>query len=126
MQRPLGIVLVAIGLVVTGVIGVLVGFVALAVPTPQLQLIGFLLVAAGILSFAAAYGLWTFQSWGWSLSLFLQIVSLPLSFVIMAMPPPLGSGGLGPADILGIAVTIAIIIYLLIPRVRALYSSRAA
>jgi uncharacterized membrane protein (DUF2068 family) len=125
MQRPLGIVLVAIALIVTGVIGTLGGFVLLAVPTAQLQLIGFLVVAAGILSFAAAYGLWTFQSWGWGLSLVLQIASLPLTFVVLAMPPPFGGSGLGPADILGIAVTVVIIVYLLLPRVRALYGSRA-
>ena len=118
MERPLGIVLIAIMQVVSGVIGIFGGLVMTAIPRPGVQVLGLGLLILSALGFASAYGLWNFQSWGRVLVLVLEIVGIPLSFV---MPAAMGTT-LGPIDLLFIGISVIVIVYLLQPSIADRFS----
>lgn len=128
---PLGIVLCALMNGVNGVLSILV-----AVPLfgayyyPQLQVLALATFIWGILSLAAAYGLFRLVPWGWALTVVLNVLSIvflasvPLLWELWQqfMPSIFEKPGAGIIIIIAIftAISVVIILYLLKPNVRAL------
>lgn len=84
--KPLGIVLIAIYSAVVGLFSLSVSFFSLlfaGIPGISFlaYLLGTLLMAHAIFSFAAVYGLWVMQRWGLKLTFWLYVIAIPLGIV---------------------------------------------
>jgi hypothetical protein len=91
--KPLGIVLVAIYTVLSGILWFFVSLVSIfltAIPGISViaYLLGALATASGIFSLAAVYGLWTLQKWGLKLTYWLYVIAIPLgiAFIFPVLP----------------------------------------
>lgn len=83
-------------------------------------------ILVGLLSCSVVYGLWTLQEWGRSLAYWLYLISVPLGFLAI-FPPMAGpkiSAGNTIFQLVGIAVDLTIILYLMKPEVKGLFSQK--
>ncbi|WP_419769981.1 MAG: hypothetical protein ACNI3C_11680 [Candidatus Marinarcus sp.] len=130
-NKPLGITLIAIysalsGLFIFG-IGLLM-MLSSAVPSMDMwiTLISVLLVVLGVFLLAATYGLWSLQTWGLNITKWLYIISIPMG--ILSIFPIYPHSEMTTANtvlqLLGIALDIFIIYYVLKPNVVALYQDK--
>jgi len=101
-KRPTGITILAVLAVLGGLFGLL-GGLALLVFAP---LFGVITLVLAILDFAFAYGAWTLKSWGWTLGVALQVLSLLSSALSVAN----GSSIIG--QILPVVIALIILYYL--------------
>lgn len=121
---PLGIVLCAIAMGVSGVLSIFLGVPALALP--QLEMWGFIFLILGVFDLAAAYGLFRLLPWAWGLTIILNILGIVLAFAFYAsvpLPPEYGRNSISSIDVIGFLISIAIILHLLRPSVRARFKS---
>ncbi len=97
-ERPMGVTILAILQIVGGVLGLVLGIMALMVAS-LLGIFGFLLViVAGVatlfavLGLIVGWGLWSLKSWAWMFALIINIINLVLAllqFDIISMIIPL-------------------------------------
>jgi uncharacterized membrane protein (DUF2068 family) len=124
MQRPMGVTILAVLAAIGGVIDVLAGIVLLGVSTVSASfalpiaglasVLGFLLVATGILDFVFAYGAWGLKPWAWMLGIVLMVVRVVLDVLTFQ-----SSSAVGLVE--GIVISGIIIYYLYRPNVRAAF-----
>ena len=142
-DKPLGIVVISILSVLSGVAQIgagwifafvphLIGFVATMtgqgiggsdhIASLKLAGIAILLFSAGILTLASAYGLWNFIGWGRILSVVLNGLSLFVGIILFftALDASQSAGGIA-LQLFGFGVGIWILIFLFRPAIRDLF-----
>jgi uncharacterized membrane protein (DUF2068 family) len=99
---------------------------ALADALAALGVIGicFSLVFA-VIAALAGYGIWTFREWGRILCIVLAALSLLFSLTGLLMPGPHLGFFLGGYRLIKLAISVAIVWYLMQPQIRALFRPRA-
>ncbi|MCP5358228.1 MAG: hypothetical protein H7A06_08795 [Pseudomonadales bacterium] len=117
--KPLGIVLIVIFSVLTGLVSLLGGFLSMLLSgIPGISffayLLGTLFTAHAVFTFAAVYGLWVLQRWGLKLAFWLYIIAIPLG--ILAIFPILPGSEFTTANtvfqLIFIVIDFLIILYL--------------
>jgi uncharacterized membrane protein (DUF2068 family) len=78
---------------------------------------GVVFVVFAVLDFVIAYGLWTGKKWGWVLSLVLSILGVISAVFTLFLRPRVG-------EFLALLIDLAIILYLMQPRVQAYFGRR--
>jgi hypothetical protein len=135
--RPLGVVLVGVydalfGILMmsVGVTGAVVGQVIADMPVflfssddpIAIIVLSLIAIAFGALVLAAAYGMWSLQTWGWRLQVVVCFTDVILNaYALLANPPSADS----LFAVVGQFVDSAILIYLSRPRLRELYANDA-
>ena len=107
-QRPLGVTIIAILLVIAGIISFVSGLILLII------LIGIVPLALGIAYLVMAYGLWKGRGWAWTISLILSGIGIVMGIVYI-IQDNLGGG------IASIIINGVIIYYLNRPNVKAFF-----
>jgi hypothetical protein len=131
MSRPLGVTIVAIYLMVSGVFIVLLGLEAagithfgLAPLAPGASLYASSVIIAGVLSLVAAFGIFTLARWAW------YLVVAVLIFRAVADGFGLASWALssvpGGVSVVDFVITIVLLWYFLRPNVRAAFGTTKA
>jgi len=121
---PLGIVLCALAMGISGVLFVVFSLPLLALSSTSMW--GTIFLVLGVFNLAAAYGLFRLLSWAWGLTIILNILGIILSLVLYAIAPipqTYSGNSRSLVDIVGFLISIAIILYLLRPSVRARFKS---
>ena len=127
-KKPLGVTLVALCSGFFGLMAVATGCVATfasQVPGASLYftIAGLIAITAGVLLLAASYGIWTLQEWGRTVMRWLCVASIPLG-IISSLPIWPGQRmtiGNAILQIVGVAVNVLIILYLMKPEVKTLF-----
>jgi hypothetical protein len=143
MQRPTGISVLAIAILINAVLRFIISFLDMAIGSslsamavspgyipPQYKAaadaigdlgfwIGLFGMATAVLLMIAVRGLWTVSRWGWWLSLIVLAIALILNII------PLAQGVVTMRLALQTIVDVAFIVYLLRPHVRALFRGPA-
>ncbi len=107
-SKPLGIVLLVLYCVVSGLMAIPLGCTGVAVGAVPgvdagLEPLGYLMMLMGLVSIAQAYGLWTLQSWGRYLAQFGSVVS-----ILIVLFSLLGMGGVFSASKFSYFITVLI------------------
>ena len=130
-QRPTGVTILAIlqilggllFLVLGGFALVIAGFLGMAGMVPDMPempmfplflsgaaaIIGIIMIAIGILSFAVAYGYWNGLGWAWTLGLVVAVIGLVMGLTSL------------PSGIVGIIIDALVIYYLTRPHVKTYF-----
>jgi len=126
MSRPIGVTVVAIVLMVTGVFILLLGLegagitkFGLAPLAPNNGLYAPTIILSGILSLVAAFGLFTLAKWAWYLAvavLIFRVVADGFGLVSWAL-----SSFQGGVTIANFVITVVILWYFLRPHVKAAF-----
>ena len=106
-QRPLGVTIIAILMIISGIALLSTGAILLVVG------IGVVPIVLGIASFVMAYGLWKGKGWAWTITLIISVISIISAIVSIAF------GGYGA--IINIIINAVIIYYLYRPNVKAYF-----
>jgi hypothetical protein len=106
-QRPLGVTIIAILMIISGIALLSTGAVLLVVG------IGVVPILLGIASFVMAYGLWVGKGWAWTITLIISVISIISAIVSIVY------GGSGA--IINIIINAVIIYYLYRPNVKAFF-----
>ena len=125
--RPMGVIILAILEIVSGIIaiafgvlfGALMGGLGMGVGTNMMgsefaglfDVIGGITIALGVISFVMAWGLLKGKSWAWTITLILTIISLIFDLPSM--------------NVIGIILDIVILYYLFRPHVKAYFGKGA-
>ena len=121
--RPLGITILAILEALVAIVFMIAGFGALAVGGLMgvVGLGGFasllsygtggVLIAIGVLSLVAAWGLWSGLRWAWYVSLALAVLSILIGILLL------------PGSLLWLTIEAVIVYYLTRPHVKAFFRS---
>jgi uncharacterized membrane protein (DUF2068 family) len=124
-ERPFGIVLTAIYSGVSAVFGVVVGllgFVGAGIVSPTaagwVALLSFAALALGVVSAAAAYGLWSRQPWAPKVTLALNAAGIVMGVLAILYDRSTGNVLL---QVIGIVISCVIIAYIRKPEVEALF-----
>ncbi len=132
-KKPLGVVLVGIydavfGLMMigTGLTGAMVGQMLAEIPVFLLSTsdpiavmaLSLALATFGAVALAAAYGMWSLQTWGWRLQAIVCLLDLAVSWFSLWVSPP-SAGSL--LAIAGLFLDSAVLIYISFPSVQRLY-----
>lgn len=127
MKRPLGVTILAILAFIGGILAILAGVGAVAVggiatgaaaaaaahvSTVFLMGMGIALLVVGVLDIVLGVGFWRLSPWAWTLGIALQILGLIIAGVYVSQGSPISG------QILGIAINLAVLIYLFTPGVR--------
>jgi hypothetical protein len=125
--KPAGVVLIAVCSALFGLGMVPVGCTAASLGAfpdgTRLVLAGFLISIVGVFLVASAYGLWTLQPWGrrYSWWLYLGLVPLGVIAIFPLIPGQRMSLGNTVMQLIGIAIDIAVLVYLTRPAVVRLF-----
>lgn len=128
-SRPLGIVLIALYSAFTSVMSVFVSLLAVfgaalvQRASGWMGLLGFGVLAMGILMAAVTYGLWTRQAWAPRLTYVAYAISIPLGLIALFADTALGNLLL---QITGIVVACVVIAYIRRPEVIGLFAPHDA
>jgi uncharacterized membrane protein (DUF2068 family) len=106
-QRPLGVTIIAILMIISGIALLSTGAVLLVVG------IGVVPIALGIASFVMAYGLWKGKRWAWTITLILSVIGIIVGIASIA------TGNVGA--IIHIIINAVVIYYLYRPNVKAYF-----
>lgn len=115
-ERPLGVTILAILLLIEAILALLsglflmaVGTVMLPIPLLGLAIVGFSTFGMifGVIGLFLVYGLWTGRSWGWWLTLIIAVLIAALSLIGW--------------NLIVLIMAIIVIIYLTRPHVRAYF-----
>ena len=127
-KKPAGIVVIAIYSAFSGVISFFAGLLfMLASAIPDIPAwfyaLSTVFVLFGVLLFSSVYGLWSLQSWGWNFTFWLYIVSIPLGIISIFPIYPESEMTIGNTlfQLFGIAVAIAVILYIKKDEIQNLY-----
>jgi uncharacterized membrane protein HdeD (DUF308 family) len=107
-NRPLGVTIIAILLVIAGIISFVSGLILLII------LVGIVFLALGIAYFVMAYGLWKGRGWAWTISLILSWIGI-IAGIVYIIQDNLGGG------IVNIIINGVIIYYLTRANVKAFF-----
>lgn len=108
-NRPLGITIIAILVIIGGIGSFSSGFVVM----PIVPLLGIILVIIGLAYFGVGFGLWRGLNWAWSITLIVSVMGIIVG---------LGSLATGNIGLLFQVIINAIIIYYLYrPNVKAYF-----
>jgi hypothetical protein len=129
MSRPLGVTILAILALISGIFGLLggvtvvfLGGAAAAVGVLDIggivAIMGVLTLALAVVSLALAYGFWTLKPWAWQLGIILEVLSIGLAVLQVLF----GGSGI-PSVIISIVVAGIIIYYLNTPAVRKAFGA---
>jgi len=126
MSRPIGVTVVAIVLMVTGVFVLLLGLegagvtnFGLAQLAPNGGLYATTVIISGVLSLVAAFGLFSLASWAWYLAVAVLIFrAVADGFGLASYALSKTYGGVSLADF---AITVVILFYFLRPNVKAAF-----
>jgi hypothetical protein len=134
IERPAGVIIIALynifgGLMITLMFSVILLMGSLIFTTsPEYSLLVFLffllVFILAIMMFAAAYGLWTFKTWGWHLNFWLYLIAIPLMIGFLIFDPD--SRKIEAAFSIGISLiaSIAIVYYLRKEEIKRLYINK--
>jgi len=126
MSRPIGVTVVAIVLMVTGVFVLLLGLegagitkFGLAQLAPNGGLYASTVIISGVLSLIAAFGLFTLATWAWYLAVAVLIFrAVADGFGLVSYGISKAYGGVSIADFV---ITVVILWYFLRPNVKAAF-----
>ncbi|PSQ16332.1 hypothetical protein BRD00_11645 [Halobacteriales archaeon QS_8_69_26] len=110
---PLGVKIICVLATIGALLGLVGGF-GVAAAGGIWILLGPILVLVSVAQLAAVYGLWTLQSWGWTLAMVLYGLDAAIDLVGLA------SGD--PGSVLGLAIAVMVLAYIF--GKRDLYKSR--
>jgi hypothetical protein len=115
-SKPTGIVILAILQLLEALVALAIGALALIAGALLLPIFGLLLaffpLLIGIIGLILFYGLWTLKGWAWLWTLIINILSIILGLL----------GNLADmTNLLSIAISVIIVIYLFMPNVRAAF-----
>lgn len=106
-QRPLGVTIIAILMIISGIALLSTGAILLVVG------IGVVPIVLGIASFVMAYGLWKGKGWAWTITLIISVISIISAIVSIVFH--------GYGAITNIIINAVIIYYLYRPNVKAYF-----
>src|ERR671918_2643634 len=106
-QRPLGVTIIAILMIISGIALLGTGAILLVVG------IGVILVILGIASFVMAYGLWKGKGWAWTITLILSAIGIIVAIVSIILG--------NVAAIINAIIHGIVIYYLYRPNVKAFF-----
>ena len=125
MSRPIGVTVVAIVLMVTGVFVLLLGLEGAGVTNfglkqlaPNQGLYASTVIISGILSLIAAFGLFTLASWAWYLAVAVLIFRAVADGFGLVSQLISGTYGYGGVSLLNFVITVVILWYFLRPNVK--------
>lgn len=120
--RPLGVTIIAILIVISGVLILLAGIGLVAIG----PIIGLVFVVSGAVSLAVgiaylvmAYGLLKGRGWAWIISTIVLIIGIILQ--IISIPRTIASGSSLSGDVISIAISVFILYYLYRPHVKSYF-----
>lgn len=105
-----------VGLVVIALYSALLGLAAVLIGSADFSGAGFFVAAFGVLLLASAYGLWTLQPWGRACAWWLYAAFIPIGLLAIFQRMSAGNTLL---QLLGIAIDIAVLVYLGKPEVES-------
>jgi hypothetical protein len=112
--RPLGVTIIAILIVISGVLILIVGIGLVFV-----VVVGPISLAIGIAYLVMAYGLLNGRGWAWTISTIVLIIGIILQ--IVSIPRTIASGSSLSGDIISIAISAFILYYLYRPHVKSYF-----
>jgi hypothetical protein len=125
MSRPIGVTVVAIVLMVTGVFIVLLGLEGAGVTNfglkqlaPNQGLYASTVIISGVLSLIAAFGLFTLAGWAWYLAVAVLIFRAVADGFGLVSQLISGTYGYGGVSLLNFVITVVILWYFLRPNVK--------
>jgi hypothetical protein len=128
MSRPIGVTVVAIVLMVTGVFVLLLGLEGAGVTNfglkqlaPNQGLYSSTVIISGILSLIAAFGLFTLARWAWYLAIVVLIFRGVADGFGLVSQLISGTYGYGGVSLLNFVITVVILWYFLRPDVKAAF-----
>jgi hypothetical protein len=128
MSRPIGVTVVAIVLMVTGVFVLLLGLegagytnFGLKQLAPNQGLYSSTVIISGILSLIAAFGLFTLARWAWYLAIAVLIFRVVADGFGLVSQLISGTYGYGGVSLLNFVITVVILWYFLRPDVKAAF-----
>lgn len=120
--RPLGVTIIAILIVISGVLILLVGLGLVAIG-PIIGLVfvvfGSISLAVGIAYLVMAYGLLKGRGWAWTLSTIVLIIGIILE--VISIPRTIALGSSLSGNIISIAISAFILYYLYRPHVKSYF-----
>lgn len=120
--RPLGVTIIAILIVISGILILLVGAGLVAIG-PIIGLVflvfGAISLAVGIAYLVMAYGLLKGKGWAWTISTIVLIIGIILELI--SIPRTIASGSSLSGDIISIAISVFILYYLYRPHVKSYF-----
>ena len=120
--RPLGVTIIAILIVISGILILLVGAGLVAIG-PIIGLVflvfGGISLAVGIAYLVMAYGLLKGKGWAWTISTIVLIIGIILELI--SIPRTIASGSSLSGDIISIAISVFILYYLYRPHVKSYF-----
>ena len=128
--KPAGIVLIAIYSGLFALAGLPMGCTVAFVGLPGasvMVLVGSLLASLAVFMLAAAYALWTLQAWGRAYTWWLYLACIPLGLMAIfpVFPGQQMSAGNTALQVIGIAIDLAVLVYLSRPEIKALFKADA-
>lgn len=111
--RPLGVTIIAILIVISGVLILIVGIGLIFV------IFGAIPLAIGLAYLVMAYGLLNGRGWAWTISIIVLIIGIILQ--IISIPRTIASGSSLSGDIISIAISAFILYYLYRPHVKSYF-----
>lgn len=126
MNRPLGITVIAIVLLISGIGSLLTGLVGLDLVKVDMgtlgqeaQVVGAGSILSGVLTLIVSYGMFATKGWAWLLTVIVMILRI-VSDVTAILSHGLGNA-LGGAALVGIVITAIVLWYCNKPNVRAAF-----
>ncbi len=125
--KPLGIILTALYFsIVNGLLSVIVSipllFLSGSGMPAWMSLLALVMLALGVLSLAACYGIWVLIEWGRKLAIAICAISIPLNLLSLKMPGQQTTSGVLVLVVASIVIDLLIIWYLLKDDVKSLFS----
>ena len=118
-QRPLGVTIIAILVALNGIAAIITAFQIFA-PGPGGILSIVVQTILGLALLYLAYGLWTLQPWAWLATLIIEAINGLFALIAVVLNP------IGVSAWVSLGLAIVVILYLLQPRVRDVFSGRRA
>ena len=125
MSRPIGVTVVAIVLMVTGVFILLLGLEGAGVTNfglkqlaPNQGLYASTVIISGLLSLLAAFGLFTLASWAWYLAVAVFVFRAVADGFGLVSQLLSGTYGYGGVSVINFVITVALLWYFLRPNVK--------
>jgi hypothetical protein len=131
-QRPRGVTIIAILIVIAGIATLLVGIGSVAIgPLIGISLVfvafGVISLAIGVAYLVMGYGLWNGKGWAWTISTIVLIIGIIVDIISIPRTIATGYSSTGSSlsgVVVGVVISAFILYYLYRPHVKA-YFGRA-